>query len=211
MRRSSERGRRLPLVLRREQFEELVAAGARDRGAAVIATRDAAILAVLLFAGIRNAELVALDLPDVAEHDPQYGWTPTGIVHVRRGKGDKERHSPLADAGLRPLEAWLDVRPECVLLDGSEPVFVSRKGGRLTTKALRDLVKAAGLRAGHGGRLHPHALRHANATAQVEHVLEQPGGSLADVADNLGHASLDTLRIYTHLALDRRRRRVRSL
>lgn len=201
MRRGSERGRRLPKVVDRGEWDSIIAGAALDRRDATLALRDRAILAVLFGSGIRSAELCALELGDV-------GWGK-GTLHVRHGKGDKERIAPCAPWALNELRAYLDVRPE-PRAGAGDPLFVSRKGGHLDTSSVRRLVKAAGAAAGMGAQLHPHRARHSNVTEQVRQAIRK-GRPIGDVAQNVGHASLETLAIYTHLAVEERAETVSDL
>lgn len=206
-RRGSSRGRRLHQVLPRDCWDLLIDAAGTDRGQPLIAARDQAIVAVLLFSGLRCGELVALDVGDVETREVEAeGETVTRWrLQVRHGKGDKHRTPALGAEGADFLEAYLDVRPE---LEGEEqPLFVSRKQGRLDESAVWRLVRAAGIRASEIGgdlpspvkglltRLHPHDLRHSFATEAVRQA-SRKGKNLMDVAEQLGHADLDTTRIY---------------
>lgn len=188
------RGRRLPKALPRKLWDEILAAAARDRRYDGQAERDQAIIGVALFAGLRCFEIVALDLPDV-DFD-------RGTVHVRHGKGDKERVPAISGAGLELLEAYLDVRPECKIVD-VEPLFVSRKGGRMHTSAVRRLVgRIEELLEGKG--IHPHAFRHSHIT-EVARAAGRNGKTIFDVAEQAGHSDLDTTRLYyAALAEDRK-------
>lgn len=207
---NSERGRRLFEVIPRDEWEQIVEAAGIDRSQPLLAVRDEAILAVLFGSGLRSFELTALLVEDVADWRRDVGWVFSGVANVRHGKGDKQRLAPIADFALDMLEAYLDVRELSEKRHGTQPLFLSRKGGPLSTRQIRRLVKAAGGRAGLGAKLHPHAARHANATAQVRKAARE-GKSLYEVAENLGHASLDTLKIYTHLDVESRRETVRDL
>ena len=209
MRRGKERGRRLPEILARSEWEKVAAAAGQDRREEALGRRDAAILGLFLWSGIRSGELAGLRRCDVD--------TENGVARVI-GKGDKERLAPIGDQALQLLEAYLDERPDDPAQRGREydpekdrrALFISRKGGHLDTRQVRRLVKAAGGRAGLGEQLHPHLLRHTNATAQVRKAAAERR-PLYEVAENLGHASLDTLKIYTHLDIDSRRETMRDL
>lgn len=207
-----KRDRRLPKVLRRPEWDPVVEAAGTDRRQPLLALRDQAICALFLQSGIRVGELVALELSDVAEWEAEEGWALTGTAHVRHGKGDKERWAAVGPEALDLLDAYLDVRPggeEEGRVDG--PLFVSRnvngpRGGRLTTKAIRDLVKDAGERAGHARSLHPHTFRHSHLTR-----LAEKGHNLFAIADQAGHASLDTTRLYIRVAVEQRQKMVEDL
>ncbi|MBI4231080.1 MAG: tyrosine recombinase XerC [Planctomycetes bacterium] len=168
--------------------------------------RDRALLETVYSGGLRASEAVGLDLADVD--------LIGGSARVR-GKGRKERVSPLGPPALRALQAYLDRRrrdrhgrdrhgrdwhgrdaPRRV----SRAVFVNRAGTRLTTRSLQRIVRSWVIRAGLAGRVSPHTLRHAFAT----HLLEN-GADLRVVQELLGHASLSTTQIYTHLTTRRMR------
>lgn len=148
------------------------------------ASRDRAILELLYGAGLRVAEAAALDLGDL-DFD-------SGLVHVRHGKGDKERRVPMGAAAAAALQAWLAERPA-----SEEPaVFLGRRGGRLSDRVIRRVVSEAGA-AGGLPDLHPHALRHACAT----HMLDA-GADLRAIQEQLGHATLSTTQRYTQVSVE---------
>jgi integrase len=184
-------GRRLPKAIPREVWDSIIDAAAQGRGQEILAPRDQAIIAVFLFSGVRCFELVALDLPDL-------DWE-RGRIHVRHGKGDKERWAALGGLAFDFLEAYLDVRPDCVVIEGApperhQPVFVSRKRGRLSTSGVRRLTaRIEALLEGKG--IHPHAFRHSHIT-EVVRVAEEKGKSIFEVAEQAGHRKLDTTRGY---------------
>ena len=146
-----------------------------------LALRNRALVEVVYSAGLRAAEAVGLDLADVDFEREQ--------LHVR-GKGGKERIVPLGEQAAHLLARYLhEARPE--LVRGAEnAVFVSARGRRLDTSTLRRLFA------------HPHRLRHAFAT----HLLEG-GADLRTIQELLGHSSLSTTQIYSHVD-GRRLRRV---
>ena len=158
--------------------------------------RDAAVLELLYSSGLRVSELVALDLGgiDMAQ----------GTVRVR-GKGDKERIVPVGVPALEALRVWEEQgRP--VLADrgkGGSPqraLFLGVRGGRLGDRAVRTLVDRYAARAGIARHISPHTLRHSAATHLVE-----GGADLRSVQDFLGHSSLATTQIYTHVSAERLR------
>ena len=184
--------RRLP----REQWEGLIRAAGEGRsgGGAALLLRDQAVVALLAFAGLRCGELAALDVDDV-----EWTETPEGLRCRLRvtGTAGGEGRPRMAAVGWRAaelLEAYLDARPEPEAGTG-EPLFVSRKGGRLTPRQVQRLVKAAGRRAGHGEALRPHTLRHSFAAEAVRQAARK-GKSLREVAEQLGHADPATTRAY---------------
>lgn len=153
--------------------------------------RDRAALELLYGAGLRAAELVGLDLDDVD--------LSQRLARVR-GKGGRERVVPFGRAAATALAAYLPVRLEWRAQrrewDDGEPLFVNRRGQRLSDRSLRRLVEQAVRRAALLRRVHPHTLRHAFAT----HLLEA-GMDLRAIQELLGHASLATTQRYTHLDL----------
>jgi integrase/recombinase XerC len=159
--------------------------------------RDRVILELLYGCGIRNAELVGLNLEDI-----QWG----NECLLVRGKGRKERYVPLGDAAAAAIHAYLPLR-EQKLADAkrSSPVSVSegealllnvrlRGNGRLTTRSVGRIVKQLALSHGLAADVHPHTLRHAFGT----HMLEE-GADLRAIQEILGHARLSTTQRYTHL------------
>jgi site-specific recombinase XerD len=171
------RGRRLPEVPKLADVEQLVDRVAGDEP---LELRNAALLELVYSAGLRSAEAVGLDLADVDLDREQ--------IHVR-GKGGKERLVPLGEEAVWRLGAWLrDGRPTLVR-GACDALFVSVRGRRLDTSVLRRLVA------------NPHRLRHAYAT----HLLEG-GADLRTIQELLGHASLSTTQIYSHVDARRLRR-----
>ena len=157
--------------------------------------RDRALLETLYAAGLRVSEALRLDIDHV---------TPdSGFVRVI-GKGDKERVVPIGDVALEwlgrylawPRGAWLD---RAGLPDGAgSPVFVTQRGTRLGRQQAWQVAKAAAEASGLGDRVSPHTLRHSFAT----HMLEG-GADLRVVQELLGHASISTTQLYTHLTGER--------
>ena len=149
--------------------------------------RETAILEVLYGCGLRVSELVGLDLGNVALDE--------GFLLVR-GKGDKERISPISGTAARALEAWLAEGRPVFAKRGRRPtpaVFLNARGTRLTRQTVFELVRDAGLSIGIEN-LHPHTLRHSFAT----HLLEG-GADLRVIQEILGHADISTTQIYTHV------------
>ena len=158
--------------------------------------RDAAVLELLYSSGLRVSELVSLDLGGIDRAE--------GTVRVR-GKGDKERIVPVGVPALEALRVWEEQgRP--VLADrgkGGSPqraLFLGVRGGRLGYRAVRTLVDRYAARAGIARHISPHTLRHSAATHLVE-----GGADLRSVQDFLGHSSLATTQIYTHVSAERLR------
>ncbi len=155
-----------------------------------IAKRDCAIVEVLYATGARVSELCGLDLEDI-------DYTRNTIRVL--GKGNKERTIPLGNPAMRALDDWIKkARPELVTDKSAGAVFLGSRGKRIDQRAVRTIVYEA-LTALEGmERLGPHALRHTAAT----HLLEG-GADLRTVQEILGHASLATTQIYTHVSTER--------
>src|SRR5690606_33961069 len=146
--------------------------------------RDRAMLELFYSSGLRLGELVGLDLGDVDTADR--------TVRVL-GKGSKTRVVPVGKQALAALHDWLHVRPE-IAARGETAMFVSRRGTRVTPRTVQLRVNDWARRQGAPTGVHPHMLRHSFAT----HVLES-SRNLRAVQEMLGHASLSTTQIYTHL------------
>lgn len=179
---SPRRPARLPEFLSLAEIKQLLSAP--DDGS-YEAVRAKTMLELLYATGMRVSELVALK--------PEYLNLQDGWVRVL-GKGSKERLIPVHERALAALKHFLLLRQRRFPSALAAEVFLSRRGGKLSRsqfwRDLRDLAKRAGLE----GRIHPHVLRHTFAT----HVL-QGGADLRSVQEMLGHASLATTQIYTHL------------
>lgn len=191
---SPKLARTLPSVLRVDEAERLVevAAEAADDGSPV-GLRDVALLEVLYATGIRVGELTGLDVDDV-----------DGERRVLRvlGKGRKERTVPYGVPAHRALHRWLESGRPSLLREGTGPaLFLGARGGRIDQRVVRDVVHRR-LQAVPGAPdMGPHGLRHTAAT----HLLEG-GADLRSVQELLGHASLATTQLYTHVSTDRLRR-----
>jgi site-specific recombinase XerD len=172
------RARRLPDAPRQAEVDATLLA---LEGDGAIALRNRALVELVYSAGLRSAEAVGLDLADVDFEQE--------LVHVRNGKGAKDRVVPLGEHAAHWLARYLrDARPE--LATGAEnALFLSARGRRLDTSTLRRLVP------------HPHRLRHAFAT----HLLEG-GADLRTIQELLGHSSLSTTQVYSHVDAKRLRR-----
>ncbi|MCD4524789.1 tyrosine recombinase XerC [Nocardioides sp. cx-173] len=184
----------LPPVLRTDEAGDLIAAAAEvaDDGSPV-GLRDVAMLELLYATGIRVGELVGLDLDDV-DRD-------RNVVRVF-GKGRKERSVPFGRPAARALELWLRQGRPSLLVDGSGPaLFLGARGRRIDPRAVRTLVHQRIAAVPGAPDIGPHGLRHTAAT----HLLEG-GADLRSVQELLGHASLATTQLYTHVTTDRLRR-----
>jgi integrase/recombinase XerC len=186
--RTPRRPQTLPRHLRPGEVETLLAA---PRGDAPLARRDRALLELLYASGLRVAELVGLDWPDV---------DVAGRMVRVLGKGRKERLVPFGRPAAQAMADWREVWGEVRGADGGDddPVFLNHRGGRLTDRSVRRVldrwVADAALAAG----VHPHTLRHTFAT----HLLEN-GADLRAIQELLGHESLATTQRYTHLEVER--------
>lgn len=152
--------------------------------------RDLAIVEVLYGSGIRVSELVNLDLVDI-DHERL-------TIRVI-GKGDKERIVPLGIPALRAIDRWLiEGRPNLSNSSSGGALFIGSRGKRIDQRVVRDVVYDATEAIGRDLKLGPHALRHSAAT----HLLEG-GADLRTVQEILGHSSLSTTQIYTHVTEER--------
>ena len=143
--------------------------------------RDAAIVELLYASGLRVSELVGLDLPDV-----DLAEMTVRVI----GKGRKERIVPFGGAAAGALQAYLGRR-------AAGPVFLNRRGGRLTVRSVHTIVGRCARAAGIGRRVSPHTLRHTFAT----HLLDS-GADLRMIQELLGHSRLSTTQRYTHVGSD---------
>lgn len=184
---------RLPKALAIEQVEQLLdAAGpapGTDADAEPAAVRDRALLELLYATGARVSEIVQLDVDDVA----------TGDVLRVRGKGAKERMVPVGSYARAAVDAYLTrVRPELARLGRGTPrLFLGVRGGPLSRQSAWLILQQAAGRAHLDAHVSPHTLRHSFAT----HLL-QGGADVRVVQELLGHASVATTQIYTHVSVD---------
>ncbi len=181
----------LPRVPTIEEMNRAVDASASDELAAW-PERDHVIFELLYGCGIRNAELVGLNLRDIH-------WANEAILV--RGKGRKERYVPLGDAAAQALRAYLPLREAKLAAAGksSEALLLNarlRGKGRLTTRSVGRIVKQIALAHGLPADVHPHTLRHAFGT----HMLEE-GADLRAIQELLGHERLSTTQRYTQLTV----------
>lgn len=186
--RSPRQERRLPLFLTEEHLAALLAAPLSD---GLFGRRDLAILETLYSAGLRVSELVGLNVEDVD--------LEAGVVHVR-GKGKRERLAMLGRPAAAALKRWLITRRAFLDARGksADAVFLNKNGTRLTVRSIGRLVHKYLLRAGLDPRTSPHTLRHSFAT----HLLDR-GADIRCVQELLGHQSLSTTQIYTHVTTRR--------
>lgn len=202
--RSVSGGRRIPLVLDTDQVSALLDAPhsywrknavsegvGGHRKAEFQAARDAAILEIIYSAGLRISEACGLCLEDIDFTE--------GCFKVY-GKGKKERICIMGGPAKRALQAYLKVRSECGLCSVAQPgpIFLNIRGGKLTSRSVERLFKVYITEAGLSPDYTPHKLRHSFAT----HMLSA-GADLRLVQEMLGHASLSTTQIYTHVDIRR--------
>ncbi len=183
--RNPRKARKLPHFLSTTEIGKLLGAPASDK---TMGLRDRAILETLYSAGLRVSELVDLNDGDLDFEQ--------GIVRVR-GKGRKERLAPLGSYALKALQAWLAKRQLAAdeTPGRKAPVFVNRFGTRLTSRSVGRMLEKHLKQAGLDNRTSPHTLRHSFAT----HLLDG-GADIRSVQELLGHKSLVTTQIYTHLS-----------
>jgi len=187
--------RLLPDTLSVDEVDRLLEAAAPAGDRPVAALRSRALLELLYAAGVRIGEALGLDREDLS--------LDGAFVRVI-GKGDRERLVPIGDSAIDWLRRWLDdARPSLlarhhVALARGGPVFLGDRGGRLARQQAWATVKGAAERAGLTDRVSPHTLRHSFAT----HLLEG-GADLRIVQELLGHASISTTQLYTHLTGER--------
>lgn len=150
--------------------------------------RDRAMLETMYSAGLRVSELVAIDLADLQFDE--------GLVRVR-GKGKRERLAPVGSFACRAINRWLDARESFVVDHDSpgSPLFVNKFGKRITTRSVGRMIEKYLKLTGLDLRTSPHTLRHSFAT----HLLDR-GADIRSVQELLGHKSLVTTQIYTHVS-----------
>jgi integrase/recombinase XerC len=179
----------LPRVPSIEQMNHLVETASSEEVAAW-PERDRVIFELLYGCGIRNAELVGLNLTDVH-------WAREVILV--RGKGRKQRYVPLGDAAADAIRAYLPSRTIKLAGKANEALLLNlrlRGTGRLTTRSVGRIVKQISLAKGLPAEIHPHTLRHAFGT----HMLEE-GADLRAIQELLGHERLSTTQRYTQLTV----------
>ena len=183
--RNPRKSRKLPHFLTSDEVGKLLDA---PKGNSPPAIRDRAILETAYSAGLRVSELVGLNDGDLD--------FPAGIVRIR-GKGKKERLSPIGSYAAKALKRWLEVRTLSPReKTGREaPVFTNKFGTRLTTRSVARMLEKYLKETGLDQRTSPHTLRHSFAT----HLLDR-GADIRSVQELLGHKSLVTTQIYTHVS-----------
>lgn len=178
--------KRLPRVPTIEEMNQVL--DGELPGKAAFPERDRAILELLYGCGIRNSELVGIDLEDIH-------WSREAILV--RGKGKKQRMVPFGDAAAGAIRQYLIKRSQVLIEHKSQStaLLINTRGTRLTTRSVGRIVKTAAVAGGLPSEVHPHTLRHAFGT----HMLEE-GADLRSIQELLGHERLATTQRYTQLS-----------
>lgn len=186
--RTPKQDKRLPKCLDAEEVTKLLTA---PEDATLLGARDRAILETLYSTGMRVSELVGLNFADMD--------LAGQAMHVR-GKGKKERITPLGPTAAAAIQKYLELRQSDPKSGGFDPqaVFVNKHGQRLSTRSVRRKLDKYLLQCGLDPSISPHTLRHSFAT----HMLDS-GADLRSVQELLGHQSISTTQIYTHLTTAR--------
>jgi integrase/recombinase XerC len=190
--RAPRQDKNLPHFLGEDAIDKLLQAPAADHP---LGLRDRAILEILYSAGLRVSELTGLDVDDIDQD--------AGVATIR-GKGKKERLAFLGSVAMKALKTWLFAR-QTILADKNGQVgkkivavFLNKNGTRLTSRSVGRLLEKYLAQAGLDPRTSPHTLRHSFAT----HLLDR-GADIRSVQELLGHSSLATTQIYTHVTTQR--------
>ncbi|MCA9289535.1 MAG: tyrosine recombinase XerC [Phycisphaerales bacterium] len=191
--RTPKQAKRLPKAIDVTQVEQLLSA---PDDATLLGARDRAILETLYSTGIRVSELVNINRGDVDR---------AGQALRIRGKGRKERIVPLGSHAIAALDRYIgmldtDLNAQGLAADPADPLFINKHGGRLSTRSVRRKVGKYLTQVGLDPAISPHTLRHSFAT----HLLDN-GADLRSVQELLGHQSLSTTQVYTHLTTQRMR------
>ncbi len=176
--------RRLPECLSEEELDRLLATPPADTPQGM---RDRAILEMIYASGMRISEITSLNLDQINPDN--------GQIKVL-GKGSKERIVLIGEMAITALKRYLETaRPKLMTLKGgSRALFINRSGGRLSRRSIQSMVTRQALKAGIDKHVYPHLLRHSFAT----HMLDG-GADLRVVQELLGHSSLGTTQVYTHV------------
>jgi integrase/recombinase XerC len=152
--------------------------------------RDRAIFELLYGCGLRNSELIGIELSDIDEGN--------GLILIR-GKGKKQRYVPLEGAAAEALQTYRQARQALLNTTGrsTRKLFINRRGGPLTSRSVGRIVKVIAIAKGLPPDVHPHTLRHAFGT----HMLAE-GADLRAIQELLGHERLSTTQKYTHLSIN---------
>ena len=185
-------GDRLPQVLTTEEVDRLEAAIDLSKWEG---QRNKAIIEVLFSCGLRVSELVTLHLSDL--------YLEEGFIRVL-GKGNKERLVPISECATEQLRLWFKDREIMKIRPGQEDfVFLNRRGSHLTRTMILIIIKQLGFMAGIKKTISPHTLRHSFATALLE-----GGADLRAIQAMLGHESIGTTEIYTHIDVSQLREEI---
>jgi integrase/recombinase XerC len=194
--RAPKRAKTLPRALSVDDAVQLVAPSRPAAGASPEPAElcNRAMFELLYSSGLRVSELAGLDL---TPRKDALGWVEFGNREVLvTGKGNKQRTVPVGAAALQALQAWIAVRPAPT--DGSDALFLSSRGTRVSPRVIQQRLQAHGLASGAPVHVHPHMLRHSFAS----HVL-QSSGDLRAVQEMLGHSSISSTQVYTALDFQR--------
>ena len=188
-----KRAQALPETLSVHDVEALLNAIPTNESATPIDIRDRALLEMLYGTGARISEVISLSVDDVTGEGP----TSVRDILVLSGKGDKQRLVPLGSHAVKAVENYL-VRARPVLATGaSHALFLNTRGRALSRQSAWAAIKTAAQRAHLSTKISPHTLRHSFAT----HLLEG-GADVRTVQELLGHSSVTTTQIYTHVTAD---------
>jgi integrase/recombinase XerC len=188
--RGPRQDKKLPTFLTEDALAQLLATPAAETP---MGLRDRAILEGLYSAGLRVSELTGLDLAALDLRE--------GVATVR-GKGKKERLAFFGRSAMKALNAWLPAREDLLakrpVAKRSTAVFLNKNGSRLTARSVGRLLEKYLALAGLDSRASPHSLRHSFATHLLDH-----GADIRSVQELLGHRSLATTQVYTHVTTNR--------
>ncbi len=177
----------LPKVLTEKEVEQLLAAPDEHD---LIGIRDQAMIELMYAGGLRVTELVTLNVANCNLHQ--------GVLRIN-GKGAKERLVPIGEEAVNRVDHYLkEVRPQLLKKNSSENIFVTKRGTRVTRQEFWALIKNYALQAGISKTISPHTLRHSFATHLLNH-----GADLRVLQMLLGHSTLSTTQIYTHISSER--------
>lgn len=178
--------KKLPNFLYRDEIDKLFAA---IKGNGHFELRDSAMIELLYGSGIRVSEAIKLNLSDVD--------LDAGEVRVL-GKGSKERITLIGSAAINALRTYIRLGRPALMSADTKALFLGNRGGRLTQRSVERLIKKWVKKAGIDKKVTPHTLRHSFAT----HLLDR-GADLRSVQELLGHSSLSTTQVYTHITKER--------
>ena len=179
---SPKLGRYLPDVLSEEEVEAILSVADTSSSQGI---RDKAILEILYGCGLRVSETVGMKISCM--------YFDEGFIRVR-GKGSKERLVPVGGYAVDAVRTYLEVRPIAADKESDDILFLNRYGRKLSRQSVFKMIKTSALLAGIRKNISPHTLRHSFATHMIER-----GADLRVVQDMLGHESVTTTEIYTHI------------